>query len=75
MVVWEAASARKFGWLSTLELSASAKMNAAVAVRNRSPTKTAVLLVDMDRVPHRGLVASIFDVVAVDIFSLLVVGL
>ena len=47
MVVWEDASARKFGWLSTLELIASAKMNAAVAVRKSSPTKTAVFLVEV----------------------------
>jgi hypothetical protein len=44
-------------------LIASAKMNAAVAVRKSSPTKTAVFLVDVD----------IFDVVAVDISDLLVV--
>ena len=74
MVVWEDASARKFGWLSTLELSASAKMNAAVAVRNSSPTKTAVFLVDGVRVPRCCIVeASILGVVTVDIWSLLVV--
>ena len=74
MVVWEDASTRKFGWLSTLELIASAKMNAAVAVRKSSPTKTAVLLVDVDRVPLCCMVeASIFGVVTVDIWSLLVV--
>jgi hypothetical protein len=73
MVVWEAAPAKKFGWLSTLEVSASAKMNAAVAVRKSSPTKTAVFLVDGDRVPRCCMVeASILGVVAVDIWSLLV---
>jgi hypothetical protein len=69
MVVWEDASTRKFGWLSILELIASAKMNAAVAVRKSSPTKTPVFLVDMDRGPHRCLVgASIFDLIAMDIW-------
>ena len=64
VVVWEDAAARKFGWLSILELIASAKMNAAVAVRKSSPTKTAVFLVDVDRVPLCCIVgASIFGVV------------
>src|SRR4051812_6137874 len=73
-VVWDDASTRKFGWLSSRELMASAKMNAAVAVRNRTPTKTAVFLVDVDRGPFCCKVpASIFGVVTVDIWGLLVV--
>ena len=51
LVVWDDAAARKFGWLSTLEVIASAKMNAAVAVRKSSPTKTAVLLLDVAALP------------------------
>ena len=73
MVVWEDASARKFGWLSTLEMIASAKMNAAVAVRKSSPTRTAVFLLDVVRGPRCCIVgASIIGVLTVDIWDLLV---
>jgi hypothetical protein len=49
-------------------------MNAAVAVRKSSPTKTAVFLVDMVRAPICCIVgAPILDVVRVDISDLLVV--
>ena len=73
-VVSEDASARKFGWLSIPELIASAKMNAAVAVRKSSPTKTAVFLLDLVCGPLGWIVgASIFGVVTVDIRNLLVV--
>ena len=69
MVVWEDASARKFGWLSTPEMSASAKMNAAVAVRKSNPTKTAVFLVDVVRAPFGCTVeASVLGVVIVDMW-------
>ena len=47
MVVWEDASARKSGRLNTPEMIDSAKMNAAVAVRNSNPTKAAVFLLDV----------------------------
>jgi hypothetical protein len=64
MVVWENAPARKSGWLSTPELIASARMNAAVAVRKSNPMRTAVFLVD-----------AILCVVTVDIRDLLLVGI
>jgi hypothetical protein len=51
-VVSEDAAVRKFGWLSTPEVIASARMNAAVAVRKSSPTRTAVFLLDVVRGPH-----------------------
>jgi hypothetical protein len=73
-VVSADAPVRKSGRVKTPEVSALAKMNAVVAVRKSSPTRTAVFLVDAV-VGRVGCVAGSVPVDAGDLGNAVVIGL